>query len=173
MKRIYTLSAILLLLLTVGIVYGAMTYSVEGWRWNDERMLAKNGDLHRWAQRVEAGCGGFTINTITGTTTLTAAQSGQIFVCDGNSPAAGNVIVNLPTAVAGLVYTVVDANATADDDVYVKAAAADTINGGTAAQYIAYKTDSGIGSVTLVALDATRWSTKEYFGTWAADDTPD
>lgn len=112
------------------------------------------------------------IKTVTdvNTSTLTAAQSGAVF---HNASKTGNHIFQLPSAVAGLTYTFVDANTTAGDDLYIKAATGDTINGGTAAQYIACKTDSAGQSVTLVALDATRWEYIAYTGTWVADDSPD
>jgi hypothetical protein len=107
--------------------------------------------------------------------TLLAAESGKTCVADGNTPAAGNIILTLPAASAGLTFTVVDANSTAGDDVYIKAGSGDTINGGTAAQYLACKADATAWpqAVTLVAIDETRWISTMMVGTWAADETPD
>lgn len=105
--------------------------------------------------------------------TLTAADSSRVIIADGNDAAAGNLVYDLPAAAAGLTFTFADANSTAGDDLYIKAAAGDTINGGTAGQYLACKTDSAGQSVTLVAVDGTRWLLIASVGTWVADDTPD
>ena len=70
-------------------------------------------------------------------------------------------------------YTVADVNVTAGDDVYIKAAAGDTIDGGTAGQYLASKTDTAGQTVTLLAIDDTRWIIWAVDGTWEADDAPD
>jgi len=114
------------------------------------------------------------VETFTDEATLTVAQSGTVCVCDGNDGSAGNVVLTLPAAAAGLTYTFVDANATAGDDLYIQAGAGDTINDGTAAKYLACKTDSAGQSVTLVAVDDKRWLIIGYAGTWANDnDTPD
>lgn len=101
---------------------------------------------------------------------LTASMSGQ--VCT-NQADADNNIWTLPTAAAGLTFTFIDVESGAAADIYIKAAAGDTINGGAAAQYYACKTDSHPQSVTLVAVNATEWYSVEEVGTWVADDTPD
>lgn len=105
--------------------------------------------------------------------TLLAAESGKVCICDGNDGGAANVILTLPTAEVGLRFTFSDANSTAGDDLYIKAAAGDTIAGGAAAQYLACKTDAVSQSVTLEAIDETRWIILSSVGTWAADDSPD
>lgn len=104
---------------------------------------------------------------------LLAAESGKLCVSDGNDGGVANVILTLPTAAAGIVFTFADANATGGDDLYIKAGASDTINGGSAAEYLACKTDSAGQSVTLEAIDETRWIITAVSGTWVADDSPD
>jgi len=99
--------------------------------------------------------------------TLTAADSGGIFT----NQADPNVqVYTLPTAAAGLVYTFCDVEAGAGKDLCIKAGAADTINGGTAAEYYNCYTDSAGQSVTLVAVNATEWIVTASVGTWVNDD---
>lgn len=101
---------------------------------------------------------------------LTATLSGQVCTNQGD---ADNNIWTLPTAAAGLTFTFIDVESGAAADIYIKAAAGDTINGGNAAEYYACKTDSHPQSVTLIAVNETEWYSAEEVGTWVADDTPD
>lgn len=172
-------------LIAVATVYGAMTNSADQITNYSNYITSQNrylNPLYKFANEVEGILEGATavpamMRTVqtayTGSAVLLSSQTGTVIVSDGNDTTAGNVIFSLPTAAAGLVYTIVDANVTANDDVYVKAAAGDTINGGTAGQYVACKTDLGGQSITLQALDDTRWVTTAYAGTWVADDSPD
>ena len=168
-----------LLLLAVGVAYAAFTYPEANWHWNSTRLLERNGDLHGWATQVEDYLDGTTglvykanVEVFEANDTLTAAETGKTCAVYGYSTAA-NCIITLPTAAAGLRYTIIDANSTAAADTYIKAGAGDKINDGTAAQYLACKTDSAGQSVTLVAMDAERWMIVAVSGTWVADDAPD
>ena len=97
--------------------------------------------------------------------TLTAAESGTVFMVteSGDDP----VTFNLPTAAAGLTYTFIDLDATAAADLKIKAATGDTINGGTAAKIYECTGDAVKQSVTLVAVNATKWEVIAEIGTWA------
>lgn len=178
MKRFVLPVAILLF--AVGLAYAAFTYPEANWHWNSTRLLERNGDLSNWAAEVEDYLDGTTappgtlanVVVIDANTTLTATDTGQSIFVYGYSTAA-NCIVTLPTASAGLRYTVNDANSTANADTYIKAGAGDKINDGTAAQYLACKTDSAGQSVTLEAMDAERWMIVAVSGTWVSDDAPD
>lgn len=97
--------------------------------------------------------------------TLTAADSGKIFVC---AAAAGQATVyTLPAAAAGLRFTFVDVAAGAGNDVQIQAVGDDTINAGTAAKIYECVTDAVRQSTTIVAVDSTRWEVVAEVGTWA------
>lgn len=176
------------LFLAVATVYGAMTNSATEITQHPNFITSGSAymnPVYKFANEVEGILEGTTalpgqmrsVVTYTDDQTISASQTGWIIVCDGNEAGAGgtpaNVIFSLPTAATGLTFTFVDANATANDDLYIKAASGDTINAGTAAQYVACKTDSGGQTITLQAIDDTRWVTVAYGGTWVADDSPD
>ncbi len=100
--------------------------------------------------------------------TVLALMSGVTYVADGNT-ADPNTHYSLPTAVAGYRYTFIDANTTANHEVWVTAASGDTIDGGTANKSMkADGTDPG-ESITLLAVDTTRWFIVDVNGTWAHD----
>ncbi len=89
-----------------------------------------------------------------------ANECGAVFVNQSTegSGAAAKVVFTLPTAVAGLWYTFVDANHVAAADCNVTAASGDKINGGGAAGNWAHETDADLFSkTTLLAIDATNW----------------
>lgn len=112
----------------------------------------------------------YTATHVTGSTAVTAADSGQVFISDGNDTTAANVVFTLPSAYAGLSYTFIDANATAADDLWVTAAAGDKINGGTAAKSFKNTGDVYGAAVTVIAVDATNWiAIPGAIGTWAND----
>lgn len=178
-------------LVAVATVYGAMTNSASQITNYSNYVTSQNqylNPLYKFANEVEGILEGTTalpgqmrsVVIYTDDQAISASQTGWIIVCDGNEAGEGgtpaNVIFTLPTAATGLTYTFVDANATANDDLYIKAASGDTINGGTAAQYIACKTDSGVPAVTLAAIDATRWiilAGGPNDSVWVADNSPD
>ena len=115
------------------------------------------------------------INVVTAACDVVATESGMVLVSNGCGGAniGKDLIITLPTAVAGLQYTIYDTNVVAAADVYIKASSGDTISTGGAAEYLACKTDAILQSVTLVALDATRWEQLCVVGTWVADTSPD
>jgi hypothetical protein len=103
----------------------------------------------------------------TGDVTLVAAQSGMVFI---TTASAGTQTFTLPTASAGLIFTFVDASATAADDLWITAAASDKINGGTAAKSYKNTTDAVPGTVTLFAADNENWYVIAEVGAgWAND----
>lgn len=102
--------------------------------------------------------------------TLAATETGKVCVWDGHTGvAAADGILTLPSAVAGLTFTFYDANIVAADDLWITAAAGDTINGGTAAKSYKCTGDAVKQHVTIVAADATRWLIVAEDGTWAND----
>jgi hypothetical protein len=174
------------LFLAVATVYGAMTNSAteitqhpnfitSGSAYMNPvyKFCAEVQDILEGTQAIPAMKP--TVTIYGASTTLTIAESGNVIVVDGNDAGSGNVILNLPEAstAIGVFYTVADVNVTAGDDVYIKAAAGDTIDGGTAGQYLASKTDTAGQTVTLLAIDDTRWIIWAVDGTWVADDAPD
>jgi hypothetical protein len=166
---------IVVLLCIGGTLLATMTNSVGRWRFNDERLLKRHGDLHNWAVAIESGYGEAAVIATRGDYELSASQTGAVIFADGNDEgtAAGNQIHSLPAAAAGLKFTFIDANSTADEDLYIKAASGDKINQGTAGEYLACKTDSAGQSVTLAAMNEERWEIVAVSGTWDADDAPD
>jgi len=105
--------------------------------------------------------------------TVAASATGTVYIADGNATDP-NTVFDLPSAVAPtatsrLIYTFVDANATAATDVWIKAASGDTINGGTAAKYYVCRTATAGQMTTLVAVDVTRWVVVAEKGTWVND----
>lgn len=101
---------------------------------------------------------------------LLATQSGGVFTNQGDT---NNQVYTLPTAAAGLIFTFLDVESGAGADLYIRAAASDTIAGGTANQYYACKTDAVSQSVTVVAISDVEWIVMSEVGTWVNDDTPD
>ncbi len=93
-----------------------------------------------------------------------ASESGTTFV---NTGSAGATTFSLPTAVAGLIYTFVDNSVTAADDLFIAAAAGDTINAGTAEKNYECTTDAVKQAVTIQALNDTEWEVISEVGTWA------
>jgi hypothetical protein len=105
--------------------------------------------------------------------TLGATESGKVCICTGvaGEGATCKHTLTLPSCAAGLMFTIVDANATGDADVWITASAGDTINGGTAAKSYKCTTDAVKQSVTLVGQDDTAWLVISEVGTWANDDS--
>lgn len=101
-------------------------------------------------------------------TTVLASKSGAVYT---NAGSAGNVILTLPTAAAGLVFTFSDVNATAARDLTIQAATGDKINGGTAGKKYECTTDAVKQSTTILAIDATDWVVIHEVGTWANNNT--
>lgn len=187
MNRKHTiLIGLVALALAVVTVYGAMTNSATEITQHPSFITSGNqymNPVYRFCAEVEDILEGTqaipamkpTVTIYGASTTLTIAESGNVIVVDGNDAGAGNVILNLPEAstAIGVFYVVADVSVTPGDDVYIKAAAGDTIDGGTAGQYLASKTDAAGQTVTLLAIDDTRWIIWAVDGTWAADDNPD
>lgn len=99
-----------------------------------------------------------------------ATESGEVFMVGVSSGAAADIVLTLPTAAAGYIYHVVDANETAVADVTITAASGDKIDDGSAAASVVHDTDAdNFASITLLAIDATNWVTITSTGTWAAE----
>ena len=173
-------------LIAVATVYGAMTNSADQITNYSNYITSQNrylNPVYKFCAEVEDILEGTqalpamkaTVTVTRGDQAITAAMTGQTFAADGNDAgtAAGNQIYTLPPAVAGLTYTFIDANSTAAEDLYIKAASGDKINQGTAGQYLACKTDSAGQSVTLQAINDERWEIIAVSGTWVADSAPD
>ncbi len=171
------------LFLAVATVYGAMTNSATEITQHPNFITSGSAymnPVYKFANEVEGYAEGTTawpatlanVEVFDANDTLTAAETGKVCAVYGYSTAA-NCILTLPAASAGLQFTVIDANSTANADTYIKAGTGDKINDGTAGQYLACKTDSAGQSVTLVAMDAERWMIVAVSGTWVADDSPD
>jgi len=169
------------LFLAVATVYGAMTNSATEITQHPNFITSGSAymnPVYKFCAEVEDILEGTqalpamkaTVTVTRGDQAITAAMTGQTFAADG---AAGNQIYTLPTAVAGLTYTFIDANSTAAEDLYIKAASGDKINQGTAGQYLACKTDSAGQSVTLQAINDERWEIIAVSGTWVAAAAPD
>jgi len=120
------------------------------------------------AVRVE-GTLGYTLEVTTdiNNRVLTSDESGGVFTNIGDTDGS---IFTLPTAAAGLIFTFIDNEATAAEDVYILANTADKIAGGTAAEYYNCYDDTAFSYVTLLAIDAENWVVIAEGGTWAADD---
>jgi hypothetical protein len=104
--------------------------------------------------------------------TLTPADSGKMYVSDGNDGGAANVVFTLPSAYAGLEYYIVDSNETAADDVWITCASGDTINDGTAGKSYKHATDAeNFSIVHIAAIDGTSWIVITERGTWANDNS--
>ncbi|MHC4569603.1 MAG: hypothetical protein ACYTE3_28085, partial [Planctomycetota bacterium] len=99
------------------------------------------------------------------TDTITAAESGKVIMVDYT----GIATMTLPDAAAGLIFTFIDSSATAGDDLRIDPAAADTIDGAAAGNYIESVTDAVGQAVTLVAIDGTQWFTINVSGTWGTE----
>ncbi len=94
------------------------------------------------------------------------ADSGKVFT---NTAAAGVCTYTLPGAAAGLIYIIHDGSATGGDDVHIDPQGDDTIDGDAAGDGLSNTADEASATITLVALDGTRWVTVSETGTWAAD----
>lgn len=136
-------------------VSGAVT--IEGATGLNGAVLGDGGDsLYGFLREIEIEPGT--------AETLTAADSGKVFT---NTAAQGNTVFTLPAAAAGITFSFVDGSTTAADDVQIQAVGDDTINGGTAAKIYECVTDAVGQTVTITALDATRWEVTAEKGTWA------
>ena len=170
MKRI-AIAVIILMVLICGLVYGA-TYL----DWLHSAVTAKFGTLTVDTTATIAGLKK-TVNVVDYVTTatvrtVTAAESGTTFiVSDLEGISSSTVSFQLPAAAAGLTYTFVDGEASADQDLRITAATGDTINGGTAGKKYMSGGDTVKESTTLVAIDGTRWEVIKETGTWANDNS--
>lgn len=186
MNRKHTiLIGLVALALAVATVYGAMTNSATEITQHPNFITSGSAymnPVYKFCAEVEDILEGTqalpamkaTVTVTRGDQAITAAMTGQTFAADGAAgTAAGNQIHTLPPAVAGLTYTFIDSNSTADEDLYIKAATGDKINQGTAGQYLACKTDAAGQSVTLQAINDERWEIIAVSGTWVADAAPD
>lgn len=88
---------------------------------------------------------------VTGADTLTAAQSGYYLIYTTPNT------VTLPPAAAGLIFFIVDANATAAADLIIDPNGSDSINGDTAGHYIMNETDADGCMATLIGTAANTW----------------
>lgn len=139
-------------------------YDSQFWTW-------PNGPGNKWIAETEDYLDGTTATTnqrlttptitsptlnhatevVAATDVLTVSQSGYYLVyTDGNS-------VTLPDAAAGLVYYLVDGNATAGKDLTVDPQAGDSINGDTAGNYIQNQTDADGCMAILIGTAANTW----------------
>jgi hypothetical protein len=93
---------------------------------------------------------------------LTAANSQTTYTNEG---AGAQIVINLPTAVAGLSFTFIVQDT---DGIQVKASAGDTIRlGGSVSSVAGTATSTTIGSViTLTAINATEWIAVSLVGVW-------
>ena len=97
--------------------------------------------------------------------TLLAAQSGSTFVAD-----AVDLVFTLPSAAAGLAYTIVVGTVSATTGCQVSPAAADSINDGVANKdYINTAATDVIGDSITVVCDGATWWTTSMHGIWAAE----
>jgi len=97
--------------------------------------------------------------------TITAKESGSVFVAD-----AVDLVFTLPSAEAGLRYTVVVGTVSATTGCSISPAAADSINDGTANKdYINTAATDVIGDSITVACDGSTWWTEAMHGIWAAE----
>lgn len=96
-----------------------------------------------------------------------ATDSGKVFT---NAPNVGSSEFTLPTAAAGLTFTFVDVSSTAADDIWITAAAGDTIANGTAAKSFKNIDDALPVSCTITAVNAGSWVVESSTGSgWIAD----
>lgn len=100
--------------------------------------------------------------------TLTIGQSGNFIIFNNSTGIAANgTQFTLPTAVVGLMYTVI---ADTNKWFYLTPQSADTINFSTmtAGQRIANSASAAIGdSISVVCMTAGKWSIVDRIGTWA------
>ena len=108
------------------------------------------------------------VRLITANQTLTAADSGTIFICN-----AADLVLTLPSTAEGLVYTFVCAAVSVGTGMSVSPAAADNINEGVANKDLINTgaTDVLGDSVTVVGTGtaATAWYTTAKIGIFAAE----
>lgn len=175
--------------------FGALTYNAEYYfsNLNEQYDFSRTGnpiylainEIDTLTSQLSTTGGNLTI-TSTGTTTITkalytrevtiyanspilvAAQSGGIMV---NTAAAGTQTFTLPAAAEGLTYTFCDASTAGGDDLYIQTVGTNTINGGSAGKKYGCTTASHPASVTITAVDGTRWVVTSVAGTWANDDS--
>jgi hypothetical protein len=107
------------------------------------------------------------VKVVTSNQTLTAADSGTIYIAD-----AADLVFTLPSTALGLEYTFVCAAVSASTGLSVSPAAADAINEGTVDKDLINSgaTDVKGDSVTVVGtgVAAQAWYTIGKIGTWAA-----
>lgn len=165
---------ILIIVLVVAVAGLSLTNTASKTSWYNGFQLTGNArdNVLNWAQEVETWLENRDSIVIadSNVTTLTASDSGKTYVSDGIAD-TNEVYFLLPTAAAGLEFTFVDANATAAKDLWITAAAGDTINGGTAAKSYKCTGDAVKQNVKLKAVDGTRWIVISEVGTWANDDS--
>lgn len=101
--------------------------------------------------------------TATTTTTLTAQQSGQVFVMTG---ASDDTRFTLPTAVVGMKYSVIDDTTKI---IQLTPQAADIINFSTLTAGQSLKSSSAAKGdrIEVFCAVAGKWSVEEMSGTWA------
>lgn len=109
------------------------------------------------------------VTHILASATLADANSGQVvYVAKAGAGAAADIVITLPTAVAGLEYVIIDANETAAADVTIQTASGDKINDGSAAAKYVHDTDAdNYAACYILAIDATDWVVVSETGTWA------
>ena len=106
------------------------------------------------------------VRVVTANLTLTAADSGTVFIAD-----AADLVFTLPSTAAGLEYTFCCAAVSAGTGLSVSPAAADNINEGTDNKDLINSgaTDVLGDSVTIIGNGTTGWFTTGKVGTWAAE----
>jgi hypothetical protein len=129
-----------------------------------ERVLMMDcGDSIRRAENGSHGKGPI---AKTASYAIKATQTGTIFT---NSGATGAVTFSLPTAKGGMRFTFIKVAA---QNLLIKAAAGNKINGSTAGKVYQNVTgaDAGTGTVTIFS-DGTDWYVLGSVGTWAVNNT--
>lgn len=180
MKKIFIIA---LLAVVASIAVAAFTTSADsprttfqnGYAWSGHEPKDKALD---WAQEaedkidtLEAQAAGttaslmlYTVEIADANDTLTAAESGKVFVTDFT----GTITLTLPDAAAGLTYTFIDNSAVAGDDVVIAIQSGDNIEGDTNGDGYTCAVDAEGSSITFVAINDTRWIVLSTTGTWAA-----
>lgn len=108
------------------------------------------------------------VRVVTASVTLTAADSGTVFIAD-----AADLVFTLPSTAAGLQFTVVCAAVSAGTGLSISPAAADNINEGAANKDLINTGETDVlgDSVTVIGTGtaAKAWFTTAKIGTWAAE----
>ena len=156
------------------IGYGSFTNSADNCRTTFHNAYAWSCNVPQdkatlWAQEVEAKLEGETailvkrtVTAYTNSITLTAAQSGSVITM----ASTGTGVVTLPTAAAGLQYTIVDLLSASGADVTITAGSGDGIGDGAAAGSISSAVDVAGPTVTVVAIDTASWYIIAGSGVW-------